>query len=132
MRTLAPRLRPALALLLLAWFAQLCLPLVHARMMAAPDAAMAGWCGEPSRARAAAAVLPDEIRAALGLDGPSAEHLGDCGALCATGAAPVPAGIPSTVALRAAGLEAADPVQAQPRSRAQAAPPPSQGPPARA
>ena len=54
-----------LALVLLAWFAQLCLPVVHASMMTAPRAAV-GWCGDPSHAPAIADELPAEIREALG------------------------------------------------------------------
>lgn len=129
----ALRLHPALILALLAWLAQLSLPVVHARLMAtAPGAEMSVWCGEPARARAIAAELPAEIRAALDLDGVSADHLDGCAKLCATGAAPSPAAVAVTVALRAADLEAAAPDRPTPRSREQAPRPPSQGPPAQA
>lgn len=128
----ALRLHPALILALLAWFAQLCLPIAHAGMMNASSGdAMAVWCGEPARARAIAAELPAEIRAALDLDGVSADHLDSCAKLCATGAAPSPDAVAATVALRAAGLEAALPALPAPHARAQAPTPPSQGPPAR-
>lgn len=128
----ALRLHPALILALLAWVAQLAMPVVHARMMAtAPGAEMSVWCGEPARARAIAAELPAEIRAALDLDGVSADHLDSCAKLCATGAAPSPGTVVATVALRAADLEAALPALPAPHSRAQAPTPPSQGPPAR-
>jgi hypothetical protein len=125
--------RPRLALILLAWFAQLCLPLVHAATMAAPRAEMPGWCGEPSRALAFAAQLPDEIRKALGLNGVNADHLDGCAQLCAAGSAPPAPRVASTVVLRAAGLEPAPAAQqAAPRPRERTLMPPSQGPPTHA
>jgi hypothetical protein len=132
MRTSAVRLRPALALI--AWFAQLCLPVAHAVIMAAPHTEMLGWCGDPARARAAVAQLPAEIREALLADDTSADHLASCAELCATGStsAPAPTLVASTVVLRAAGLELAPAVLPAPRSREQAPRPPSQGPPAHA
>jgi hypothetical protein len=125
-------LRPYLTLALLAWFAQLCLPVVHAAMMAAPRAQMGVWCGEPARAQAIVAALPAEIREALELDGVSVDHLVSCAKLCATGAAPATVAVAANEVLRTAGLEAAPPALPTPRSREQAATPPSQGPPARA
>lgn len=133
MQRAVSRLRPALALLLLAWFAQLCLPVAHASMMSAPRGQMLGWCGDPSRALAYAAGLPAEIREALELDGLSVDHLADCAKLCATGSPPPPpAAVASTVALRVAGIEPAPASRPSPRPRDQAPTPPSQGPPAHA
>jgi len=132
MRTATARLRPALALVLLAWFAQFCLPVAHAALMATPRAEMLGWCGDPSRALAIAAELPPEIREALGLDGTSPEHLA-CAQLCATGSTPPAHSAASTVVLRAAGREPAPAIQRPaPHPRDQAPTPPSQGPPAHA
>jgi hypothetical protein len=133
MRSAPLRLRPALALALLAGFAQLCLPLVHAALMAAARAETAGWCGDSSRALAFAAELPPEIRAALELDGVNADRLADCAKLCATGASPTPIAVASTLVLRAAGLEPAPATRTPaPRPRELALRPPSQGPPAHA
>lgn len=133
MRRIAARLHPALALAVLAWFAQLCLPLVHAAIMAAPGAGMLGWCGDRSRALAVAAELPAEIREALVPDGTGADHLAGCAKLCATGATPPAAPVANAVVLRAAGLEhAPTPPRPAPRSREQAPTPPSHGPPAHA
>jgi hypothetical protein len=118
-----------MAMALLAWFAQLCLPLAHASM-AAPRAAMLAWCGEPSRALAAAAELPAEIREALGLDGASADHVVDCAKLCATGSTSAPTAVVNVEVLRAAGLEPAPATRTEPPRQAPAPRPPSQGPPA--
>jgi hypothetical protein len=133
MRTVAFRKRAALALILLAWFAQLCLPLAHAATMANARAEMPGWCGEPSRALAFAAQLPDEIREALGFERLNTDHLDGCAQLCAAGSAPQAPNVASTAVLRAAGLEPA-PVaqQAAPRACERMLMPPSQGPPTHA
>lgn len=126
MRALPARLRFAFRLALLAWLAQLCLPMVHASAMAAQRADLLGWCGEPTLALAVASALPDEIREGLGLDRASADHLAGCDALCASGAAPPVPAVANTVVLRAAGHERAP----APRSRERAPRPPSQAPPA--
>jgi hypothetical protein len=120
------------ALVLVAWFAQLCLPVAHAALMAAPGAGISGWCGDPSRARAFLADLPAEIREGLDLNGTAAvDHALDCAQLCATCSPPPIVAVAATVVLRAAGLEPEpQAVPAAPRSRAQARTPPSQGPPA--
>lgn len=127
------------ALALLAWLAQLCLPVAHATSMAAagPDAMM--WCGTSSSPTLSAKLtaLPDEIRRILdpGADAGAvpADHLVECAQFCAGNAGPsLPQPVPVTVALRAAGLEAptADPVPV--RAASHGAPPPPRGPPARA
>ena len=132
MRTSAVRLRSALVLVLLAWFAQLCLPVAHAAIMSSPRAQLLGWCGDPSGALAIAAELPAEIREGLGLDGLHPDHL-SCAQLCATGTAPPTTPVATTVALRAAGIEPAPTRQRlAPRTREQALTPPSHGPPAHA
>jgi hypothetical protein len=130
MRHTTVRQRAALALV--AWLAQLFLPVVHAAIMASPRAEMLGWCGDPSRAAMVAAAMPSEIREGLGLDGVSADHLVECEKLCASGSAPPLSAISNTVvALRAVGLEPAPAPLPAPRSREQAPTPPSHGPPAR-
>lgn len=134
-------MRPAvthlrICLVLLAWFAQLCLPLAHAALMAAPPSQMADWCGGPLRAaayQAYLAELPSELPPGDEQPGAGAHPLDACAKLCAV-ATPAPplAAAAATVALRVAGLEPAPvfrllPVVARPVLR-----PPSQGPPARA
>jgi hypothetical protein len=128
------RLRPALVLVLLAWFAQLCLPVAHASMMSGSRSQMPAWCGSPSGAEAAAflAGLPAELREAQATEGVSADHLAECAQLCATGSVPPPAPVASTVALRAAGIEPAPAPRAAPRPLDPALTPPAQGPPAHA
>lgn len=127
------RLQPALMLVLLAWFAQLCLPLAHASMMSGSRSQMPGWCGDPSGAAAAfVAGLPAELREAQSPDGVSADHLAECAQLCATGPVPPPPALASTVVLRAAGIEPAAVPRAAPRPRDPALTPPSHGPPAHA
>ncbi len=124
-----------LSLALLAWLAQLCLPIAHAAMMATPPAAMAGWCGDSARFLALVAEQPAEFADALDLEEPgkaSPQQLADCAKLCATAATPalLPAMAP-TVALRAAGLEPATALAAPPATREQSPTPPAQAPPAR-
>lgn len=132
MRPPIVRLRSALVLAVLAWFAQLCLPVAHAAVMSSPSNQLLGWCGDPSGALAIAAELPAEIREGLGLDGPHPDHLA-CAQLCAAGTTPPTVPVANTVLLRAAGLEPA-PARERPapRTRAQAPTPPSHGPPAHA
>lgn len=125
------RVRVRAALALVAWFAQLCLPLAHAVVMAAPNTATV-WCGEPSRALAAAAALPPEIREALGLDHAGADHLDTCAKLCGTGSTAATTSVATTVVLRAADCESVTAVPPTPHPREQAPTPPSQGPPAHA
>lgn len=134
MRRAASRLPQTLTLVLLAWLAQLCLPAVHAAMMAEPRAQLLGWCGDPVRARAMVAELPAEIRQAMDPDGTSsADHLAACTLLCATGSTPAPTtAVAATMALRVAGLEITPADRPTPVSREQAPRPPAQGPPAQA
>jgi hypothetical protein len=128
-----PRLR--VCLVLLAWLAQLCLPLAHAAMMGAPQSQMADWCGDPFRApafKAYLAELPAELRQGMDEPGASAHALDACAKLCAAATTPPPvAAVAATVALRAVGLEAA-PLFGLALVVSESAPrPPAQGPPAR-
>ncbi|MGQ0699496.1 MAG: hypothetical protein ACT4PZ_14775 [Panacagrimonas sp.] len=102
------RSRPLIWLALFAWLAQLCLPVAHAAAMAKQDAGLATWCGplSPGMARQLAQ-LPDEVRDILEKGTAQADHQQDCVQLCANASG---TGLPApsvTVALRAAGLEAA-------------------------
>jgi hypothetical protein len=131
MKTVGSRLR--IAVVLMAWFAQLCLPVLHAAVMPMAAAGLPGWCGDPARGLAIAAQLPPEVRDALQLDNAAdAEHRIDCAKFCALGSPPPVAEVACTVALRAAGLEPAPAPLTAPRSRDQAPTPPSHGPPAHA
>ncbi len=128
MNCVARPLRTCLALLAL--FAQLCLPLAHAAMLAQPAGQMASWCGDPARARAFIAELPAELRQAFDQDGTSVDHLDTCAKLCAVAATPPPLpALAPTVALRAAGLEPLPVGCTVPAARTPALKPPSQGPP---
>lgn len=127
-------MRPArhplrLGLVLLAWLAQLLLPLAHAAMPVAPAAA-SGWCGNPAQAQAVLAELPPELRPAADPVGASAQHLDVCAKLCAVAATPPLATVPApTLALRTARLEPAAPAAPEPAGREPAPRPPSQAPP---
>jgi len=125
------RLRTTWALVLVAWLAQLCLPVAHAASMAAPShAPAAAWCGDPANAQEAVALLPAEIRAALGLDEADVGHLAHCAQLCAIGTTPVP--LPA-LAKADPPLASAMPLPAARRTllvvRQHALPPPSHAPP---
>lgn len=127
------RLRLTWTLVLVAWFAQLCLPVAHAAMKSSPRGAMSAWCGDPASSRDAAAALPAEIRDALALDAVGPDHLAQCAKLCAVGSTPAP--LPqATTAFFPQALPAtvAAPRQATVAMRRHALPPPSHGPPARA
>ena len=65
----------ALALVLLAWFAQLGLTVAHAAVMGASLAGAGAWCGDPAQALVAAAEMPPELRAA---DAPAAAAARAC------------------------------------------------------
>jgi hypothetical protein len=125
-----PTPRAPLWLALLAWLAQLCLPLVHASAMAASPAGMAGWCGDPARAMAVLAQLPPELREGLDPGGARGAPAVDCAQLCAATAAPGVPSVAAVVALREAGVEPAPAMPAPPCPRQQAPTPPSHGPPA--
>ncbi|NIM41935.1 MAG: hypothetical protein GTN84_13210 [Hydrogenophaga sp.] len=127
------RLRLTWTLALLAWFAQLCLPVAHAALMAQAPGTMAAWCGDPANAREASAALPAEIREALALDATGADALAHCADLCAVGATPAPLPVPG--ALSFAAPDGAPLAPARPATvvaRRHALPPPSHGPPQRA
>jgi len=85
-RRLLARLR--LGLVLLAWLAQLCLPMGHAALMAAPQGQASWWCGDQDGALEMWAALPAELRA--GLDAPTGSdgknHPPGCAQFCAQGA----------------------------------------------
>ncbi len=135
LRTVPLRLR--VCLVLLAWFAQLCLPMAHAALMGQqPASSLTGWCGDPRQAadlRAYVAELPAELRDALGDTGTGAHALDACATLCAVAGTPPPLATPPvTVALRAAGLEPRTVATAAPLVPATAPRPPAQGPPVRA
>lgn len=128
MRCVNSRLRLGLALL--AWFAQLCLPWVHAASMAVVPAPMAAWCGDPARASAVIAGLPAELRQSLDPDGSSADLLATCAQVCAACTLPPPLPAPApTLVLRNAGVEPVPPCRPTPLACEPAPRPPSQGPP---
>lgn len=126
-----PSFRVLLALL--AWCAQLCLPMAHAAVMAGQNEGPA-WCG-PSAAtglQAKLAALPDEVRGIVAPEAVPDTVQDGCVLLCTAASGPALAEpLPVSVVLRAAGLEpAAAPVAFTPL-RAHGAPPPARGPPAR-
>lgn len=133
MRLTARRLRTCLVLM--AWFAQLCLPWAHAAMMAPSSSSMAGWCGNPIQApqfRAYLADLPAELREGLGDQGSAVHQLDACAKLCAVATTPPPLTAGSvTVALRAAGIEPAPSPWIAPVIDGVPPKPPAQGPPTR-
>jgi len=127
------RLRLTWTLALLAWFAQLCLPVAHAATMAQAPGTTAAWCGDPTNAREATAALPAEIRDALALDAVDADHLAACAQLCAIGSTPAPLPLPGPVPSAPVADAALAPARHTPvAARRHALPPPSHGPPARA
>lgn len=124
------RLRLVWILAFVAWFAQLCLPVAHAAMEAAPPGAMAAWCGDPASSLEAAAALPAEIRDALAQEAMGPDHLAQCAKLCAVGSTPA---LLPPVSIAALSL-ALPSMQVMPRQVATATrrhglPPPSHGPP---
>lgn len=128
----ATRARLRFAVVIFVWLAQALLPVVHAVAMSAPLPAGHAWCGDPSSAREALALLPPEVRVALDDGGVNGEHLAHCALLCAAGTVPglsVPAAA-SVEALRAAGLEPTPVPVASPLARAQSPTPPAHAPPA--
>ncbi len=134
MRRTATRSRPALAFLMLAWLAQLCLPLAHALAMASPQAQELGFCGDRDSAAAYAAELPPELREALGLDAGAASlnaHAADCAAFCTSGPPPLPSGDTQRPSLRAVSPPPPRAAAPAPRLLERALIPPAQGPPAR-
>ncbi|MBV61245.1 MAG: hypothetical protein CMH65_08090 [Nevskiales bacterium] len=116
---------------LVAWLAQLCLPMAHVASMASSAAGALAWCGTGSVAlQARLAQLPVEIREIL-LDGATqTDDVDDCAQLCAaTGGPALVEAVPVTVALRAAGLGVLIAEFASPAFRPHGAPPPARGPP---
>lgn len=128
------RPRPLIWIALFAWFAQLCLPAVHAAVMARHDAGIPGWCGSFSPAMAAkVAALPAEIRdiIAPGTDAHSEAMQAECLLLCAgTIGATLPSEASAAAAPRTPSVEPAAAIvdagaRTQPALR-----PPTRGPPA--
>ena len=118
---------------LVAWLAQLCLPVVHAASMASSEAGALAWCGKGASAdlRAKIAQFPAEIRQILTSDATQSDHVGKCAQLCAASCAPaLPEPVAITVALRIAGLEVLAPASAPSLLHSHGAPPPARGPPA--
>lgn len=131
------RMKPRLTslrvmLALVAWLAQLCLPVVHAASMAASDAGALAWCGKGSSAalQAKIAQLPAEIRQILEDGATQTDHVDDCAQLCAvSGGAALIEPVAVTVALRTAGLEILAPTSVPSSLHSHGAPPPARGPP---
>lgn len=131
-RNLAHR-RLAWTLVFLTWFAQLCMPVAHAAMAAAPNGAMGAWCGTAANAAEARASLPAEIRDALERDTLSADHLASCAKLCMVASMPAPLpGTDQPAFSPAPALVLAPARQPALALHRHALPPPSHGPPARA
>ena len=136
MRPAVLRLRLTWTFALVAWFAQLCLPIAHAAMQTTSShGPMAAWCGSPANALEAAASLPAEIHDALSVDDSSidADHLAHCAQLCAVGTTPAP--LAATLKAdppQVAGSNLSPAPQTPFVLRRHALPPPSHGPPARA
>ncbi len=117
-------------LALIAWVAQLCLPVAHAAVMAQTDAGMAAWCGPQSAGMAEQlAQLPEEIRAILEKGSVQAEQHQDCVQFCANAAGGGLAPVAVTVQLRVAGLEVLPTPSVKRAHRAHAFSPPVRGPP---
>lgn len=124
------RSRRLIWIALIAWLAQLCLPVAHAAVMAQPRAGLATWCGEfsPAMTRKLAA-LPLEVREILQQGSAQSGAHQDCSQLCAnaaSGAVPPPA---VTVSLRAGGLETAPSAPVVRAHHAYSKSEPARGPP---
>jgi len=123
--------RVRLAIAVLAWLAQALMPVVHAASSGGKGAASHAWCGDPATARMAFAILPPEVRAALGDSDLNADRLANCTLLCAAASGPpLPVTVSPTEALRAAGIESPPVVPALPFIRQQSPTPPAHAPPA--
>lgn len=92
------RRRWRICLAVLAWFAQLCLPLAHAAVMAERPVPLSSWCGDPAQVRAFIATLPPELRVEVQPDGAHVHNLSQCATLCALAVTPLlPAVMPGMV-----------------------------------
>lgn len=123
--------RLRICLVLLAWLAQLCLPVAHAAMMADKPVQLSSWCGDPAQVRAFIATLPAELRVEVQPDGAHVHDLSPCATLCALAVTPLLPALAPTVDWNAAEpgpipLYRWDLVVHKPARR-----PPSQGPPIR-
>lgn len=120
--------RLQLLLAVLAWLAQLWLPVAHAAMARGADGT-GSWCGSSPAYAAQLAQLPAEIRLLLDQQAPhnpSAQDCTHCGVPSTAAALPP---VAFTLILRAAGLETL-PAAVIPAQRASlGAPPPARGPP---
>lgn len=89
--------RPTYWIVLLAWAAQLCMPLAHAAAMAQNPLNASAWCGPSNTAmRAKLAQLPDEVARIIAPDQGANLQQGQCAQSCASvlGAAIGPASSP--------------------------------------
>ena len=92
--------RRRICLAVLAWFAQLCLPLAHAAVMAERPVQLSSWCGDPAQVRAFIATLPPELRVEVQPDSAHVHNLSQCATLCALAVTPLlPAVMPGMVEL---------------------------------
>lgn len=124
------RSRRLIWIALLAWLAQLCLPLAHAAAMAQPEAGLATWCGGFSPAMTQKlATLPIEVREILQKGSSHSAHHQDCVQFCGGATTGGPAYVSPMLALRAAGLEAPAAVMGETPGRQPAPNPPARGPP---
>jgi hypothetical protein len=133
-RPLMPRVahRLQIGLVLLAWLAQLVLPLAQAAIMTEPPAKVAGWCGDASRAHAVIGQLPVELRQAFDLPAAGAEQLDACGKLCTVaGTVPVLPALVTGGVVRVAEAQAPPVIQPVLIDAEPAFKPPSHGPPLR-
>lgn len=123
------RRRLRICLAVLAWFAQLCLPLAHAAMMAERPVPLSSWCGDPAQVRAFIATLPPELRVEVQPDGAHVHNLSQCATLCALAVTPLLPALTPTVDWQVAEpgpipVHRWDLVVREPARK-----PPSQGPP---
>jgi hypothetical protein len=118
------------SLAIIAWLAQLLLPMAHAATMANPQLGASAWCGPTSPAlQAKLADLPEDIRRILFKATPQSAHVQDCMQCCVSSGGVTAPPREITVVLRAAGLELVPPPIAGPAQRSFSAPPPARGPP---
>lgn len=125
------RRRLRICLVLLAWLAQLCLPVAHAAVMADRPVQLSNWCGDPTQVRAFIATLPAELRVEVEPGDSHVQERHTCAVLCALAAPPVLPTLAPTVAWRVADPEPVPAFRSIPVVHEPAHKPPSHGPPAR-
>ena len=120
-------------LALVAWLANLCLPVAHAAVMAQHGGGGLAWCGPNSDALSAKlSLLPAEVRTAIQKQNEAQNQSIKCPHFCASATATGLPPVSVTVALRAAGLETPPlPVVVPVDHAYRPAPPPATGPPSR-